>query len=63
MSMKESPNNNAPEEDVKLIVEELSALFTEAEAMGHPTMNLVSHVGSTFHARVMNAAKHLWDLP
>lgn len=61
--MKESPNKDAPSEDVAIIIEELSALFTESEANGHATINLVSHVGSTFHARVMNAAKHIWDLP
>jgi hypothetical protein len=61
--MKESPNKNAPNEDVTFIIEELSALFTEAEATRRSEMKFTSAVGSTFHARVMNAAKHLWDLP
>lgn len=57
--MKTSPNETAPQLDVEAIIEELVDLFNQAEDDGHPVMKLESHVGSTFHARVMNAAKHL----
>lgn len=54
--MKESPNKDAPEEDIKFIIEELYDLFSAAEG---GKLELASAVGSTFHARVLNAAKHL----
>lgn len=55
--MKESPNKNAPDEDVKFIVEEIYMLFAVLDE--GQSIELVSAVGSTFHARVINAAKHL----
>lgn len=58
--MKESPNKNRPQEDVIAVVEELYNLFQEADdGRVEPIMELRSHVGSTFHARVLNAARHL----
>lgn len=54
--MKESPNKNSPQMDVEFIVEELLSLFDAADG---GVMKLESCVGSTFHARVMNAAAHL----
>jgi hypothetical protein len=61
--MKESPNKADPTADIELIVEELLSLFTSAETNDQPEMILHSAVGSTFHARVLNAAKHLDLLP
>lgn len=58
--MRESPNKNAPDEDVKFIVEEIYMLFAAADA--GEKIELVSAVGSIFHARVINAARHL-DVP
>lgn len=58
--MKESPNKNAPAEDVKFIIEEIYALFSAASE--GEKIELVSAVGSTFHARVLNAARYL-DVP
>lgn len=62
--MKESPNRDRPQMDVEFIVEELLTLFNEAGTSGiidldDNCIELRSHVGSTFHARVLNAAKHL----
>lgn len=58
--MKTSPNKDRPQEDVLAIVEELYNLFREADdGRLEPVMELRSHLGSTFHARVLNAARHL----
>jgi hypothetical protein len=56
--MKETPNKDDPQADVVFIVEELLNLFNEAEG-GDDPMQLNSSVGSKFHARVLNAARHL----
>lgn len=58
--MKETPNQDDPQADIAFIIEELYDLFSEAEDGSlEPVMTLNSHVGSTFHARVLNAARHL----
>lgn len=58
--MKQSPNHDCPQLDVELVIEELVNLFSEADdGSQEPVMRLESHLGSTFHARVLNAAKHL----
>ncbi len=64
--MKESPNKLEPQLDVEFIVQELLDLFNEAQSSGSSAIELDdncielrSHVGSTFHARVLNAARHL----
>ncbi|WP_143279265.1 hypothetical protein [Bradyrhizobium ottawaense] len=64
--MKESPNKDNPRADVVAVVEELLDLFNEAEAAGGSVIELDdncielrSAVGSTFHARVLNAARYL----
>ncbi|WP_398473374.1 hypothetical protein [Tardiphaga sp.] len=58
--MKESPNKDAPQSDVVAIVEELYTLFLNAgEGQERSVMELHSHLGSTFHARVLNAARFL----
>jgi hypothetical protein len=59
--MKESPNKETPQLDVEFVVEELLDLFNEADdgSLKPITVTLSSHLGSTFHARVLNAAKHL----
>lgn len=53
---KESPNKDNPSADIEFIVQELFDLFMCAEG---DKIELVSALGSTFHARVLNAAKHL----
>lgn len=55
--MKESPNKNDPQADVAFVVEELLELFNGTDAGDF--IELKSQVGSTFHARVLNAAAHL----
>lgn len=55
--MKTSPNEDAPQLDVEFIIEELLNLYNEADEGGY--LELKSRVGCTFHARVVNAAKHL----
>jgi hypothetical protein len=60
--MKESPNKDNPQDDIVFIVEELLSLFNGADSVidiDDNCMELRSHVGSTFHARVVNAARHL----
>lgn len=57
--MKETPNKDAPQKDVEFIVQELLDLFNGAEGSQEPLIQLNSSVGSTFHARVKNAAKYL----
>lgn len=64
--MRETPNKDNPQADVVAIVEELHMLFVEAEGGGvgaieldDNCIELRSHVGSMFHARVKNAARHL----
>ena len=58
--MKHSPNKNSPQMDVEFVIEELMNLFNEADDGSlEPVMKLESHLGSTFHARVLNAARHL----
>jgi len=58
--MKESPNKDRPQSDVEFVIDELLNLFNEADDGSlEPVMTLSSHLGSTFHARVMNAARHL----
>lgn len=59
MDAKETPNKDNPQADVEFIVEELLDLFNEAEGAGVAHILLNSSVGSTFHARVKNAAAHL----
>lgn len=56
--MKESPNKYNPSADIEFIVQELLDLFNEVSDVTEP-IQLNSCVGSTFHARVLNAAKHL----
>jgi hypothetical protein len=62
--MKESPNKDNPQADVVFVIQELLDLYGEAPADGAIELDdncieLRSHVGSKFHARVLNAAKHL----
>lgn len=57
--MKESPNKDSPQFDVEFIVEELLNMFNEADGYPDKRMQLNSCAGSTFHARVLNAATHL----
>lgn len=53
--MKESPNKENPQEDVKFIIEELLMSIDSDDNV----IRLISCVGSTFHARILNAAKYL----
>lgn len=57
--MKESPNKNDPQADVVFVIEELLSLYNNAEYDSAACIELRSHVGSKFHARVLNAAQHL----
>ncbi len=62
--MKESPNKNDPQADVVFVIEELLSLYNGAEydsaiELDDNCIELRSHVGSKFHARVVNAARHL----
>lgn len=56
--MQDSPNKNKPEEDIKFIIEEVLDMFNGFDVEGC-NVELVSSVGSRFHARVLNAAKFL----
>lgn len=62
--MKESPNHDAPQLDVEAVIEELFNLNREADDGSlEPVMKLESRLGSTFHARVLNAARYLTEHP
>jgi len=62
--VKEPPSQNDPQADVVFIIEELLMLFNEASPDGSIELDdncieLRSAVGGKFHARVLNAARHL----
>lgn len=59
--MKDSPNKDNPQADIAFIVEELLDLFNGADA--GEFIELKSQVGSKFHARVLNAARHIGLVP
>lgn len=56
--MDDTPNKNDPQADIAFIIEELLSMFDDAED-GEYKVELRSSRGSRFHARVLNAGRHL----